>query len=242
MWNRQNEFPPQRSDPGDQSYFAFIHQVEGADALQMHNFSQAQSPQISRPASHGFRFPWADSNTEPEQEWQPESSNLTRAATARSEDSLLNNVSPNVIDASYFPLDIDTSFQRSDSKFKQQALLSNLKCNPYTAILLFFALGFGTLTGVYASGSARKMLQARFFSSTPSNSLLTLRVLSEVSTLLLWALYLGVLEEFQWALASRTKGVNVLQHVALDLGTGFWGLLRLVFRIPRRYKASVIIR
>jgi hypothetical protein len=230
MWKHQNDFERDSSNELDPTYQAFLRQAGGADALHLHNWSQTHISQTPRPISHGFRFPWnnLDTNTEPEQDWQP-------AAKTQSHDRLLNIVSNHECTPSYLPTEELNNHGRKGS-------LQELQFNPYTATLLFFTLGFGTLTGVYASGSAHRMLNAHFFSSSPSNSLLTLRILSEVSTILLWGLYLGVLEELQWSLASRKCGMNVLQFVALDMGTGFWGLLRLIFRLPKQYKLSAFVR
>lgn len=115
-------------------------------------------------------------------------------------------------------------------------------CNPYTSILLLLTTGIATLTGVYASGSATALIGESFFSASASNSLLSLRVLSEASTLLLVALGQNVLEEFKWALASRSNGMNLIHFVGLDIGTGLRGLLRLIKRSPWKYQASILLR
>ncbi|KAF2663225.1 hypothetical protein BT63DRAFT_380240 [Microthyrium microscopicum] len=81
-----------------------------------------------------------------------------------------------------------------------------------------------------------------FLSSSPSNSLLALRIISEVSTILLWGLGVASLEDLQWALASRKDGMNIFQFLTLDMGTGIWGLMRLVIRSPFAYKGLALLR
>lgn len=115
-------------------------------------------------------------------------------------------------------------------------------CNPYTTALILLTTGFATFTAVYASGMKTKLVHVPLFTSSSSHSLLVLRIVSEVSTVLLWALSFAVMEELQWALAARKKGINVVQFVQLDTGTGFWRLINLLWGSAWEYKATVVIR
>jgi hypothetical protein len=115
-------------------------------------------------------------------------------------------------------------------------------CSTYTTILLILTSAIAIFTALYASGVVTGLLHIRFVRSDPSHSLLVLRILSEIATVLLWALALAVMQELQWALASRPQGVNLVQFVQLDLGTGFCGLLKLVKRSPWKYKGTGLIR
>ncbi|KAK1455718.1 hypothetical protein CMEL01_04478 [Colletotrichum melonis] len=99
-----------------------------------------------------------------------------------------------------------------------------------------------TLTAVYSTGSAKALMRQNFFVASPSNSILILRVMTELCALVLAALVVVVVEDLQWALASRPGGVSLLHFVGLDAGTGVWGLLRLLATAEWRQKYSSLFR
>ncbi|KAF2472238.1 uncharacterized protein BDR25DRAFT_203498, partial [Lindgomyces ingoldianus] len=83
------------------------------------------------------------------------------------------------------------------------------------------------------------------FTTSSSQSLLVLRVLSEMCTVILYLLVLCIMEDLQWAFASRTNGVGLLGFLSLDAGTRVWGLLRLLCtrtRSPSPHRRYSFIR
>ncbi|KZL74783.1 major facilitator superfamily transporter [Colletotrichum tofieldiae] len=99
-----------------------------------------------------------------------------------------------------------------------------------------------TLTTVYSTGSAKALMRLNFFVTSSKNSLLILRVLTELCAVTLAALVVVVVEDLQWALASRPGGVSLLHFVGLDSGTGVWGLLRLLATADWKHKYSSLFR
>lgn len=112
----------------------------------------------------------------------------------------------------------------------------------WTLVLLCLAAVMTTVTALYANGSVRSLMQDKFFTTSPSNAILILRILTEACALFLAALVMVVVEDLQWALASRPTGVSLLHFVGLDAGTGVWGLLRLLATADWRHKYSSLIR
>jgi hypothetical protein len=83
------------------------------------------------------------------------------------------------------------------------------------------------VTMIYASpGSA--YLTRRLLTASGTDSILVLRVLSEIHTLLLSASVARAFDSIQWSLASRINGITLLSFLALDSGTGILSLFRLV--------------
>ncbi|TDZ18020.1 hypothetical protein Cob_v008815 [Colletotrichum orbiculare MAFF 240422] len=99
-----------------------------------------------------------------------------------------------------------------------------------------------TLTSLYSTGSAKALMRQHFFVASPANSILVLRVLTELCAVALAALVVVVVEDLQWALASRPGGVSLLHFVGLDSGTGVWGLLRLLATADWKHKYSSLFR
>ncbi|GKT50503.1 uncharacterized protein ColSpa_10684 [Colletotrichum spaethianum] len=99
-----------------------------------------------------------------------------------------------------------------------------------------------TLTTVYSTGSAKALMRLNFFVMSSKNSIFILRVLTELCAITLAALVVVVVEDLQWALASRPGGVSLLHFVGLDSGTGVWGLLRLLATAEWKYKYSSLFR
>lgn len=99
-----------------------------------------------------------------------------------------------------------------------------------------------TLTTVYSTGSAKALMRMNFFVMSSKNSILILRVLTELCAVTLAALVVVVVEDLQWALASRPGGVSLLTFVGLDSGTGVWGLLRLLATAEWKQKYSSLFR
>ncbi|KAK1593475.1 uncharacterized protein LY79DRAFT_514454 [Colletotrichum navitas] len=85
-------------------------------------------------------------------------------------------------------------------------------------------------------------MRMKFFVTSSKNSILILRVLTELCAITLAALVVVVVEDLQWALASRPDGVSLLHFVGLDSGTGVWGLLRLLATAEWKYKYSSLFR
>uniref|UniRef100_L2FN73 Major facilitator superfamily transporter n=2 Tax=Colletotrichum gloeosporioides species complex TaxID=2707338 RepID=L2FN73_COLFN len=100
----------------------------------------------------------------------------------------------------------------------------------------------GAATGLYSTGSAKALMKQSFFVASPQNSILLLRVLTELCAVVLAALVVVVVEDLQWALASRPGGVSLLHFVGLDSGTGVWGLLRLLATADWKEKYSSLFR
>lgn len=112
----------------------------------------------------------------------------------------------------------------------------------WTLVLLFLTVLMVTLTSVYANGSAKRLMQDKFFTTSSSNAIFILRILTEACALLFAALMVLVMEDLQWALASRPGGVSLLHFVGLDSGTGVWGLLRLLATADWSQKYSSLFR
>lgn len=112
----------------------------------------------------------------------------------------------------------------------------------WTLVLLFLTVLMVTLTSVYANGSVRRLMQDKFFTTSSSNAIFILRILTEACALLFAALMVLVMEDLQWALASRPGGVSLLHFVGLDSGTGVWGLLRLLATADWSQKYSSLFR
>ncbi|KAJ0339631.1 hypothetical protein COL154_011307 [Colletotrichum chrysophilum] len=70
-----------------------------------------------------------------------------------------------------------------------------------------------TLTGLYSTGSAKALMKQSFFVASPQNSILLLRVLTELCAVVLAALVVVVVEDLQWALASRPGGAISIEMV-----------------------------
>ncbi|KAF6800319.1 hypothetical protein CSOJ01_12205 [Colletotrichum sojae] len=98
------------------------------------------------------------------------------------------------------------------------------------------------LTTVYSTGSAKALMRQNFFVASQSNSLLILRIMTELCAIIIAAIVVVVVEDLQWALASRPGGVSLLHFVGLDSGTGVWGLLRLLMTADWRHKYSSLFR
>lgn len=112
----------------------------------------------------------------------------------------------------------------------------------WTPVLLLLTLVVVTVTAMYANGSIKSLMQERFFTSSSSNAILILRILTEACALLLAALVVLVVEDLQWALATRPQGVSLLHFVGLDGGTGMWGLVRLLVTADWSEKYSSLFR
>ncbi|KAK1985985.1 hypothetical protein LZ30DRAFT_583051 [Colletotrichum cereale] len=85
-------------------------------------------------------------------------------------------------------------------------------------------------------------MRMNFFVMSSKNSILILRVLTELCAITFAALVVVVVEDLQWALASRPEGVSLLHFVGLDSGTGVWGLLRLLATAEWKQKYSSLFR
>lgn len=109
-------------------------------------------------------------------------------------------------------------------------------------LLLVLTAIMVALTSIYANGSVKPILQDRFFSTSSPHTILILRILTEGCALLFAALVVMVVEDLQWALASRPSGVSLLHFVGLDSGTGVWGLLRLLATADWKQKYSSLFR
>ncbi|KAJ4390816.1 hypothetical protein N0V93_004414 [Gnomoniopsis smithogilvyi] len=112
----------------------------------------------------------------------------------------------------------------------------------WTPGLLLATVVMVTITAMYANGSVKSLMQERFFTNSSSNAILVLRILTEACALLLAALVVLVVEDLQWALASRPQGVSLLHFVGLDAGTGMWGLIRLLLTADWSEKYSSLFR
>jgi hypothetical protein len=231
MWRHQRDSDIEIGHEADIAYQAFLHQAQGADALHLYNLSRIDVSTNNNQQHSDFQFPWNIDDHGRESISQP--------AEPSSKQGLLRRVSPTNDTTPYHEIHLDGHGHGSDFEYRS---CGQHRCSLYSGSLLFLALGFGVLSAVYASGSATKMLNLRLFSSSPSNSLFALRVLSEISTILSWGLGLAALEELQWSLASRPKGVGLMNFVSLDLGTGLWGLLRLIWRGHWKSKVTAIVR
>jgi hypothetical protein len=253
-------------DAHNPSYSAFLHQSRGADELFRYRMSQSNVSQLH--TDENWPLQTVDIAETPKDEWIDESPNTPRHIST---EGLLSHTesthhswerrlsAPQAYRGSEYLDDLVSHYlspQRSSppdgdktglgvhvSPIRRRSCRSSPRSSfrPYTLILFFLASAFATFTAVYASANIDPF-RFRFFSSSSSHSLLLLRVVSEGSTILLWALMLKVMEELQWALASRRNGENLMQFLSLDMGTGCWGLLRLLRQSPWKYKSTVLIR
>ncbi|KAK1624096.1 hypothetical protein BDP81DRAFT_484641 [Colletotrichum phormii] len=146
----------------------------------------------------------------------------------------------------------DCSYSHKGNEFNDTISLTsrshkdeNKKTSPFvwwTLCLWLVGVLMLTLTALYSTGSAKALMRQNFFVASPSNSILILRVMTELCALVLAALVVVVMEDLQWALASRPGGVSLLHFVGLDAGTGVWGLLRLLATAEWRQKYSSLFR
>lgn len=112
----------------------------------------------------------------------------------------------------------------------------------WTLCLLLLALIMVILAGFYSTGSATALMKDKFFTTSSANAILILRILTEACALIMAALVVVVVEDLQWALASRPEGVSLLHFVGMDSGTGVWGLLRLLATADWKQKYSSLFR
>ncbi|KAL1647831.1 hypothetical protein SLS58_002632 [Diplodia intermedia] len=112
----------------------------------------------------------------------------------------------------------------------------------WTLILLLLALVMVILTALYSTGSAKSLMRGKIFATSSSNAILVLRILTELCAVILSALVIVVVEDLQWALASRPEGVGLLHFIGLDSGTGVWGLCRLLATADWKQKYSSAFR
>ncbi|KAI3398009.1 hypothetical protein diail_9986 [Diaporthe ilicicola] len=112
----------------------------------------------------------------------------------------------------------------------------------WTLCLLLLAVIMVILAGLYSTGSATALMRDKFFTTSSANAILILRILTEVCAIVMAALVVVVVEDLQWALASRPEGVSLLHFVGMDSGTGVWGLLRLLATADWRQKYSSLFR
>lgn len=112
----------------------------------------------------------------------------------------------------------------------------------WTLCLLIITIIMVTLSAFYSNGSTKSFWQDRFFTTSASNAILILRIMTEACALLLAALVMVVVEDLQWALASRPQGVDLLHFIGMDSGTGVWGLLRLLATADWKQKYSSLFR
>ncbi|ORY13695.1 hypothetical protein BCR34DRAFT_254900 [Clohesyomyces aquaticus] len=132
------------------------------------------------------------------------------------------------------------SWIRASSQGKHPSWRRNESRGSFLMLLLSIAVV--TFTTLYA---CRTSLTAKLFTTSSSESLLILRVLSETCTVLLYVLVLCIIEDLQWAYASRAKGIGLLGFLSLDAGTRVWGLLRLLCTRSREsgpYKRYSFVR
>jgi hypothetical protein len=256
-------------DLTDPIYSAFIHQVHGANELHRYRLSQSSTPFDSTDNNHDWPLRTTDnsehavfgspaegdsfmhqqilgdellshgddvSNTLPQ-------GRFTRRAQRTSE-YLEDLVSHYLHPQRSFSFRTDEGLTPMSRKGKNQTIIPKSRSfyNPFTAILLLLTTGISIFTAIYASGTTTTLLNVHFFSSSSSHSLLTLRILSEAITVLLWTLSLAVMDQLQWSLASRRDGVSLIQFIQLDLGVSFWGLLRLITQSPWKYKGNSLTR
>ncbi|KAF9869964.1 hypothetical protein CkaCkLH20_12573 [Colletotrichum karsti] len=112
----------------------------------------------------------------------------------------------------------------------------------WTVGLWLLAALMVTLTTLYSTGSAKALMKQSFFVASASNSILVLRVMTELCAIIMAGLVVVCVEDLQWALASRPQGISLLHFVGLDSGTGVWGLLRLLATAEWRQKYSSLFR
>lgn len=112
----------------------------------------------------------------------------------------------------------------------------------WTLCLFLITVIMVTLTAIYSDGSAKPLWRDKFFTTSSSNAILILRSMTEACALLLATLVVVVVEDLQWALASRPQGVGLLHFIGLDSGTGVWGLLRLLATADWKQKYSSLFR
>jgi hypothetical protein len=109
----------------------------------------------------------------------------------------------------------------------------------YPFVLTTFSIAAFIVTIIYASpGSVH--LTRRLFTASGSDSILVLRVLSEVQTLLLSASVARAFDSIQWSLVSRINGITLLSFLALDSGTGILSLFRLLRTPSWRGRSHII--
>ena len=256
-------------DLTDPVYSAFIHQVHGANELHRYRLSQSSTPFDTTDNNHNWPLRTTD-NSEHAVFGSPAEGDsfmhqqilgdellshrdnvsdalpqgrFTRRAQRTSE-YLEDLVSHYLHPQRSFSFRTDEGITPMSRKRKNETIISKSRSfyNPFTAILLLLTTAISIFTAIYASGTTTTLLNVHFFSSSSSHSLLTLRILSEAITVLLWTLSLAVMDQLQWSLASRRDGVSLIQFIQLDLGVSFWGLLRLITQSPWKYKGNSLTR
>ncbi|KAF2478336.1 uncharacterized protein BDR25DRAFT_348589 [Lindgomyces ingoldianus] len=95
-------------------------------------------------------------------------------------------------------------------------------------ISAILALSFFSMTVSYATEKS-KFTSVKFVHSSRSNTILVLRVLSEITSVFLGATIYSTFEVVQWLLISRPDGIRFPQFLALQSSTSQLGLICLVF-------------
>lgn len=232
----------------DRLYMHFLGQTQGADALHVHHMDRLSK-------SNGHTKGSEDGGPRPPQletidlsEWPKH----TPAEDSPAPDhSFLYPPSPTPYLTStrenYYPSEVGDenplrSRRYSQSRRYSRRIEESSRFGLWTLILLLLAVVMVVLTALYSTGSAKSLMKGKIFTTSSSNSILVLRILTELCAVILGALVIVVVEDLQWALASRPGGVSLLHFVGLDSGTGVWGLVRLLATADWRQKYSSAFR
>ncbi|ORY16003.1 hypothetical protein BCR34DRAFT_598035 [Clohesyomyces aquaticus] len=108
--------------------------------------------------------------------------------------------------------------------YKDGRVLGLAKQTNLAWISAILAVTFFTLTVSYATEKSR-FTSVKFVHSSRSNSILVLRVLSEITSVFLGATIHSTFEVVQWVLISRPDGIRLPQFLSLQSSTGPLGLL-----------------
>ncbi|KAF4301717.1 hypothetical protein GTA08_BOTSDO10036 [Botryosphaeria dothidea] len=232
----------------DRLYMHFLGQTQGADALHVHHMDRLSKSNGHTKGSEdgGPRPPQLETidlsewpkHTPAEDSPAPDHSFLYPPSPTPYLTSTRENYDPSEV-GDENPL---RSRRYSQSRRYSRRIEESSRFGLWTLILLLLAVVMVILTALYSTGSAKSLMKGKIFTTSSSNSILVLRILTELCAVILGALVIVVVEDLQWALASRPGGVSLLHFVGLDSGTGVWGLVRLLATADWRQKYSSAFR
>jgi len=108
------------------------------------------------------------------------------------------------------------------------SLANRFKQNAMAWLANLFGILLITLTILYAGGSY-SMANFNAIRSSSANTILVLRVLTEITSILLTLNLNFALENIKWRLVTRTKGLKLPDFLCLVPGTSLLGLSQLLF-------------
>lgn len=242
MTKRRGIYGPENvsdASADDRLYLHFLRQTQGAEALHVYHMHRLSRPHGDTRRSEEYlrppQFEPIDLN-----EWSKhpaEVSSNTEVSFLYPPPSPYSTLDRDDLE----PTEVEDENPLRSRRYSRRIEESS-RFGIWTIILLLLAVIMVLLTALYSTGSAKSLMRGKIFTTSPSNAILLLRILTELCAVILAGLVVVVVEDLQWALASRPKGVSLLHFVGLDSGTGVWGLVRLLATAEWKQKYSSALR